>query len=121
MAAGLVAGDRGERDMSTPREDWLNAAVWALAAGRTVEEAIAAADGREVQLMEIKKAAAARFNELGQRKKAPPNLFDSLEDADAHDYEIGAEIGVRSHSEGVRVYTLMETDKGDRFWRLTNP
>lgn len=47
-----------------------------------------------------------------------PDLFDSLEDADAHDYPVGAEIGVRGNP--VLIYKLMDAGNGDRFWRLTN-
>lgn len=48
-----------------------------------------------------------------------PKEFDSLEDADAHDFPLHATIGVRSHSAGLLFYTLMESENGQRFWRLT--
>ena len=110
--------------MTTPHDQWMNAVKWALAAGQTLEEAIKSADRVEENRIVLQEAAHVRFDAYGQRRKSrsdPPNLFDSLEDADAHDYEVGAEIGVRSHSEGVLIYKLMQAGNGEPFWRLTMP
>lgn len=46
--------------------------------------------------------------------------FDSLEDADAHEFPLHAVIGVRSHSAGMLFYRLMEAENGERFWRLAD-
>ena len=46
-------------------------------------------------------------------------VFDSLEDADEHEFPLHATIGVWSHSAGMLFYRLMEAEDGQRFWRLT--
>ena len=51
--------------MSTHRDEWRRAAMWALAAGLTAEGAIEAADRRVADKAKIEAAVAERFDEYG--------------------------------------------------------
>ena len=56
--------------MPSPRDEWLKAVDWALAAGLPAERAIEAADRREDDEAKIKKAVAERFDVVtGKRKE----------------------------------------------------